>query len=101
MTTSGARSVNSKATLRDPHAHCWPARSPCAPSPPVRATTNKMAVSWTPRVAAGCRQCEPAVNQVEPGSADCKLVCNQREQVAGFSGSESELASGLIASRYT
>lgn len=48
-----------------------------------------------------CRQSEPAVNQVEPGWADCKLVCNQREPGIGFTGSESELGTALIASRYT
>ena len=41
------------------------------------------------------------MTQVEPGSADCKLICHQRESGAGFSDSESELESGLIASRYT
>ena len=55
-------------------------------------------VFWALGVATGCRQCEPAVTQVEPGLVDCKLGCNQRESGGGFSGSDSELASGLIAS---
>ena len=66
--------------------------------PGDRWRVRETAVFWALGVATGCRQCEPAVTQVEPGSADCKLGCNQRESGAGFSGSESELGSGLIAS---